>query len=378
MKQVLKQVKPRLPGFIAALQQGNLDTRDRRGRRHNLTFVLAGAAVALICGCRSLSSIHRFLCVRHRRLTRLLGLAAHQAVSRGHLPRLLRAIDRERLDAWVTAHFGTLQPASWVAVDGKVLRGRSSDGERQAVVFAVSHATRAEVARACQVGIKSSEVPVVRQLLQKTGLERQRVTLDALHCNPDTLGQIAAAGGTWLTQVKENQPTLYRRCGHRAQAEPPLAVTTNADKGHGRVTCWTARLYRLRADRHGQGTGMRFLVALVRETTPTCGGPTTREESYYVTNARGTGPHLAHRQALTDAIRGHWAVEANNGVRDVTLGEDKVRIREPNQAPVMALLRSLALAVLRRANDTHLQAVIERVAHVPRALSELLRRAAFL
>lgn len=360
------------------MQQGNLDTRDPRGRRHDLTFVLAGTAVALICGCQTLSAIHRFLETRHRRLTRLLGLPAARAVSRCHLPRLLNALDWGRLNALITAYFGALRPLQWVAVDGKALRGSSPAGERQAVVFAVSHGTQCEVARACQAGVKCSEVRVVRELLRESGLECQHITLDALHCNPGTLGQIAAANGVWLTQVKENQPTLRHQCWHRAQTDLPLATCASVSKEHGRITCRAGRLYRLRPGEHWQGTGMCYLVVLVRETTSTRGGQAQREESYYVTNARCTGSHQAHVQALCDAIRGHWAVEANNWVRDVTLGEDKVRIRAPNQAHVMALLRSVALAVLRRAKGANMQAVIEHVAQVPRALSGLLRRTAFL
>jgi len=192
MKHVLEQIKPRLPGFIAALQQCNLDPRDPRGRRHDLVFVLAGTAIALICGCRTLSSIQRFLKTQHRRLVRLLGIPSRRPVSRGHLPRLLNVIEWDRLSALVTAHFGALQPTSWVAVDGKALRGSSPAGERQAMVFAVSHATRCEVAQARQAGLKCSEIPVVRQFLRDTGLECQRVSLDALHCNPGTLRQCAA------------------------------------------------------------------------------------------------------------------------------------------------------------------------------------------
>jgi predicted transposase YbfD/YdcC len=45
-------------------------------------------------------------------------------------------------------------------------------------------------------------------------------------------------------------------------------------------------------------------------------------------------------------IRGHWGIEnANNYVRDVTLGEDRSRIRK--NPGILARLRSFALNIMR-------------------------------
>lgn len=62
-----------------------------------------------------------------------------------------------------------------MAIDGKVLRGTLKGGEKQAVIHAISHDTRSEVAQACQSGSKSSEIPIVRQLLKETGLEGKKI-----------------------------------------------------------------------------------------------------------------------------------------------------------------------------------------------------------
>jgi len=66
-----------------------------------------------------------------------------------------------------------------VAIDGKVIRGSLKAGEKQAIVHAVSHESRIDVAQAQQVGDKSSEIPVVRELLKETGLEANKISLDA-------------------------------------------------------------------------------------------------------------------------------------------------------------------------------------------------------
>ncbi|MDM8564842.1 ISAs1 family transposase [Candidatus Halobeggiatoa sp. HSG11] len=105
----------------------------------------------------------------------------------------------------------------WVAVDGKVLKGTVKSGNKQAIVLAVSHKNRVLLAQAELIGSKSSEIPVVRQLLKKSGLERGKVTLDAHHCNPKTTAQIHRAGGHYLIQVKENQPILLKQCRELAE-----------------------------------------------------------------------------------------------------------------------------------------------------------------
>src|SRR6266699_2135067 len=53
----------------------------------------------------------------------------------------------------------------WVAIDGKVLRGTLASGDKQSVVFAVSHASRTLLAHAPMQGSQASEIPVVRDLV---------------------------------------------------------------------------------------------------------------------------------------------------------------------------------------------------------------------
>ena len=54
----------------------------------------------------------------------------------------------------------------------KVMRGTLKSGEKQAIIHAVSHESRIDVAQARQVGDKSSEIPVMREFLKETGLEK--------------------------------------------------------------------------------------------------------------------------------------------------------------------------------------------------------------
>ena len=68
---------------------------------------------------------------------------------------------------------------------------------------------------------------------------------------------------------------------------------------------------------------------------------TSTEVAYYLSNT-----YIHNAQRLHEIIRNHWGIEnINHYVRDVTLEEDKSRIRK--NPGVMAILRSFALNILR-------------------------------
>jgi len=365
----------RAPSFFSALKTQLPDLRDRRGLRHNLAFVLTAVVLAQLSGFKTLSDIQRFIERRLRWLRRLTGEYSAGCPSRSQLPLIIESVDKLTLNILVLRHFAE-RAKGWVAADGKVMRGASSDGRREAIVIAVSHEDSIEVARAAQVGEKESEIVVMRELLRDSGLEAAQVTTDALHCNETTLKQVAAAGGEYLTQVKDNQPELSLHCAHLVRCEPPLADYCRTDKGHGRVTETAAHLLPLRAhliDRRWRGAQLKYLVAVTRQTLNIKTQELSCETAFYVTNAaRDAASHTAHLVDLMGAIRGHWAVEANNYVRDVTLGEDAQITRSSNIAQTMAILRGAALSVLRRAGR-NCRAALTDFCLMPANLARCLR-----
>ncbi len=66
----------------------------------------------------------------------------------------------------------------------------------------VSHESRIDVAQACQAGDKSSEITVMREFMKDTGLEKAKMSLDAHHCNLETMTQIEQTAGQYLIPLK--------------------------------------------------------------------------------------------------------------------------------------------------------------------------------
>jgi predicted transposase YbfD/YdcC len=377
-------VETNVCNFVEALSQLT-DDRDNRGKRHTLAFVVAGVVCAILSGRSKVSSIFRYL---RNRIAWLREVTQHPeagVVSRAHLPRLLARVDWVELNTLIDQHFGVQVELSathdWVAIDGKVLRGTLASGDKQSVVFAVSHASRTLLAQAPMHGSKVSEIPVVRDLLKHSQLEARKVTLDAHHCHPTTTAQIHQAGGQYVIQVKENQPLLLTQCQSVAAAAVPLGSHDECEKGHGRLTTRQGQCFDMRALRlapRWSDSGIHTLVVMTRHTVTFATQKTTCETAYYISNqARRTDPQ-AQALELTGAIRQHWHVESDNWIRDVTLDEDHIKTTSANQAQNMGCLRSLAMRLLRRFNVKNFQEALEGFADCPSRFEALLRQVKFL
>jgi hypothetical protein len=160
--------------FITALE-GLTDSRDNRGKRHNLVFVVVSVILAIFTGRSTMSSIHRYIVNKIDWLREITNRIDAKPISRAQLPRILEPLDWEELNKIAEKHFGVHielnQNKEWVALDGKTLRGTIKSGNKQAVLLAVTHETRRILAQAKMN--ESSEIPAVRQLLKDSGLEKQ-------------------------------------------------------------------------------------------------------------------------------------------------------------------------------------------------------------
>ena len=218
--------------------------------------------------------------------------------------------------------------------------------------------------------------------MKDSGLEKQKVSLDAHHFNPTTMTQIHQAGGIYLTQAKENQPAFLQQCHALRTEAPTLAEVVEHEKAHGRVTTRRAQLFSLESvalDPRWKDSGLSALMVVERETFEVAKQKTTFETSYYVSNTV-PGPSGAKQVAkeLAHAIRRHWVVESNNWIRDATFNEDRVKTKAGNQAQVMGLLRGLAIELIRKTSPKNFQAAIEKFIDLPGHLESMLLQVKFL
>ena len=165
-----------ITSFVGLLKNNLPEHRDNRGKRHTLVWVIVGFVLATLVGRQKLSSIHRYICNRANWLYEITQTQKIKPISRAHLPRFLNGLDWSALNELIERCFGIkidcTQSKKWIAIDGKALRGILDAGDKQNIVLAIDHHTREIVAQARQSGDKSSEIPVVRELLKDSGLEK--------------------------------------------------------------------------------------------------------------------------------------------------------------------------------------------------------------
>jgi len=359
--------------FIKALHSLT-DPRDNRGKRINLAFTLGAVVLAIMSGRSKLSSIHRYIWNRASWLRKVTKMPGARLISRAHLPRLLGGVPLGELNDIVEAHFGVRLEVNdddeWAAIDSKTLRGTTNADDKQGerTLLAVTHTKRDILAQRPMSGPKTSEITAARELLQETGLEKGKVTLDALHMNPTTTAQINLAGGIYIIQVKDNQEKLREQCEQLAAEDAPLEVITTVEKGHGRLETRKGTFFDMEkiefAERWSE-SGIRTLIVMERQTINTAHWKVSSEVSYYVSNQEASLEQSNVQSELFTAIRRHWAVESENWIRDVTFNEDNVKTKCADQAHVMACLRTFVVKLLRKANLKNFQAALETFCDCP-------------
>ena len=122
----------------------------------------------------------------------------------------------------------------------------------------------------------------------------------------------------------------------------------DVDKDHGRIETRRYTLSHnvawLSSDRRYPGeprfAGLKS-IALVEAEVETA-GTTTTARRYYLSSAKLTPERLAH------AVRGHWGIENRlHWVLDVVFREDRSRLRRGHGAQNLAIVRHLALNLVR-------------------------------
>ncbi|MGB3586877.1 MAG: ISAs1 family transposase [Tunicatimonas sp.] len=363
-----------------------IDPRDNRGKRHDLHFVLFGVLLAVMTGKVLIAEIHRFLVRHHHCLCSLLGLSVRYTVSDVQLRRLLALVDTVTYQHFHTRYFGwqacLLASNSWVSFDGKELRGTIDGvlGEKRGlcIVRPLLHQSSISLSGLFYHGAKESEITCVRELLQEDALASQHLTFDALHTQSQTLEMVQNAKGTYIAQVKANQPVLLEDLQDHIKLIAPIAKQETSEKGHGRIERRKASFYPTDAvcfEEKWDSSKFAVLVVVERESTQCKTGKVSRETSYYLSNA---SIEQITPQEFLQAIRQHWSIEADNWVRDATFREDRIRCKEPARSKTLASIISVAGNLLRQQKKGYLKAMQEELTYNLSLAVPLFKHADFL
>ena len=320
--------------------------------RHLLFDIIVMAICAVIGNCDDWPDIALFAQKREAWFKRFLklpgGIPSHDTFERVFAALDPRVFERCCL-AWLH-EVANLVGVKHIAIDGKTLRG-SAGSSLGALHLVSAWATQAQVSLG-QVAVdgKSNEITAIPQLLALLDLEGALVTIDAIGCQKKIAKKIVAGGGDYVLIVKGNQEHLLEDIQQTvAKAldgdlpEGAVRTHTTREEGHGRQeerSCVVVEHVKGIHDR--KGWAHLTTVGMCRRTR-TVKGQTSEAVWYFIGSRR-----MAAR-SYAQALRGHWGIENQlHWQLDVSFHEDASRVENRHGAANFALLRKMALALLKQ------------------------------
>lgn len=341
--------EPSIPKHFA-----NLTDPRRENKRHKLTDIITIAICAVICNADSFAHICEFGQAKQDWFKKFLELP-HGIPSTDTFERVFARIDPKEFKAcfikWIQA-ISQLTKGEVVAIDGKTLRRSHDQKNGKSAIHMVS-------AWACANGLvlgqtkteeKSNEITAIPELLKTLEIQGCIVTIDAVGCQKRICEAIIDKGADYIFSLKGNQGNLHDDIQLYFQNQKENEFNDVAfdyhetiDAEHGKIEI---RKYWTLSDidwLQGKQNWKNLTTICMVERERQFENKTENETSYYIGSVENNAKAFAH------AVRSHWRVENSlHWVLDVSFREDESRIRKDHAPDNFAVLRHIALNMIKK------------------------------
>jgi predicted transposase YbfD/YdcC len=320
-----------------------------------LEDILTIALCGVICGADNWVAIETFGQAREAWFRTFLslenGIPTHDTFSRVFGALDPKAFQKCFID-WMSG-IAEVTAGEVVAIDGKTLRRSFDRGAEKAAIHMVSAwATENGVVLGQEkTAEKSNEITAIPKLLALLDVKGAIVTIDAMGCQRTIAQAVVDRGADYVFGLKGNQGTLHTEvktffddAAKTTFKEIVHDQAETVDGDHGRIeirrTVCTSEINWF--EDKPDWAGLRSFAMV--ESERTVGDKTSVERRYFISSLPGNNAtQMAH------AIRRHWCVENQlHWTLDVAFREDECRSRKDHRPENFAVLRHMALNLLKK------------------------------
>jgi len=332
------------------------DPRIDRSKHHELIDILVIAICAVICGADSWPDVEAFGKAKQKWFESFLeipnGIPSHDTFNR-----VFNRLDPQQFQScfmkWISAASELIQ-GQVISIDGKLLRRSHDKGIGKAAIDMVSAWANSNhlVLGQIKVDQKSNEITAIPQLLKALEISGCIVTIDALGCQTGIAETIIDQGADYVLSLKENQGRLYedvKLLFDDLESSDYTAYTYDHDrtvnKGHGRIEireCWTISDPDVICYLRGFGNWKKLRTVSRIRSQRWVGDQKSIEDRYHIASICGA-------KLVLRTSRSHWGIENKlHWVLDIAFDEDRHRLRKDHGPENFAVLRHIALNLLKQ------------------------------
>ena len=332
------------------------DPRIERNKRHSLIDIIVVTVCAVVSGAETWEDIEDYGQAKVEWLKRFLalenGIPSHDTIRR-----LFIRLDPQELQrcffSWIEA-VRTQTKGDVVAIDGKTIRRSADRAKGKLPIHLVSAWAVENGVVLGQVATEehSNEITAIPALLDLLKVKGCIVTIDAAGCQTAIAEKITKEKkADYVLAVKGNQANLEEQITEffTDMSEEELKDAEwveshkTVDKGHGRIEVREyfhsdeiSALPRVKEFHGAQSIGMVRAKRIIGETE-------TVQKRYYISSLEMDAAEFAR------AVRSHWSIENSlHWTLDMSFREDESRIRNGYSAENFAMMRRMALSLVKR------------------------------
>jgi predicted transposase YbfD/YdcC len=337
------------------------DPRLNRNKKHILADIIVLSILAVLCGAESYDSIEEFGKARIDFLKKVLylpnGIPSHDTINR-----VISMLKPDKFEVlfmnWVDTLRDKTIPNDVIAIDGKTVCGSKDSFHQKSPIHIVSAWSNGNqlVLGQRKVDGKSNEITAIPELLEMLDIKGSIVTIDAMGTQTKIAETIIDNQANYILALKGNQSYLKEDVESLCKRMKPDSENEVVEKGHGRIetrNCKVFQQIQLLEDVE-KWKGLKSVVQITSERE--IHEKKTTEIRLYICSL------LDHADAFNNFIRLHWGVENSlHWTLDMTFREDEQRKRDKNSAQNFAIVRKIALNLLKQEDSVKLSLRTKRL-----------------